>query len=186
MCAMRWPRVIKPRACHQRHLFAAGLHPHLRRCKRGARSGREGEKGFQDGRQDLQSASSMGSTSCPSSPARRTNPPRLRLRLLERRRRLHGDAHGDGSRSSLPSSAVRGLDVWREPLSLMRLPEIASISAPNPFERAGREFQVRRLVPREHSSSNTWRHHSSWSGSQKFQGFPAPAPRLRASQSIRL
>ena len=55
-CVMRWPGVIEARPCHQRHLLAAGLHPHLRRCERGARFSREGKEGIQDRRQDLQGA----------------------------------------------------------------------------------------------------------------------------------
>nr|WP_205691912.1 sulfatase-like hydrolase/transferase [Caulobacter soli] len=78
---------------HQRHRLAAGLHPHLRGRQRRARPRGEGQEGLRDRRQDLQG------------PPRWVEPaafPQGRgggiaaqgLHLLERRRRMHGPAHG--------------------------------------------------------------------------------------------
>ncbi len=52
--ALAWRHRAWP--CHQRHLLAPGLHPHLRCRERRARARREGQEGLQDRRQDLQGA----------------------------------------------------------------------------------------------------------------------------------
>ena len=41
-----------------------------------------------------------------------------------------------------------GLDVWREPLSPMRVPKFFDLRA-DPFERGEESFEIQRLVRRE-------------------------------------
>ena len=82
----------RARPGHQRDRLAAGLHPNLRRGQRRARPGREGEEGIQDRRQDLQGSSRRRQPDAvPGRQGEEVATPGFHL--LERRRRLHGDAY---------------------------------------------------------------------------------------------
>ena len=137
-CVMRWPGVIEPGDGDQRHLLPAGFHSDFRGRERRARPRRESEEGLQDRRQDLQG------------PPRRLQPAALPLRKEEKSPRqgfIYWSDDGDcmGMRIGrfkivFAEQRSKGLDVWREPLSPMRIPKFFDLRA-DPFERGEESFK---------------------------------------------
>ena len=136
-CVMRWPGVIEPGRvindiCSLQDFIptfaaAAGEPDLVAKVK----------KGYKIGEHDLQG------------PPRRLQPPALPVRqgegiaaqglpLLERRRRPDGAAR-QPVQDRLRGAAASGLDVWREPLTQMRIPKMFDLRS-DPFERGEDSF----------------------------------------------
>ena len=129
----------RARPRHQRHLLAAGLHPDLRGRERRARSRREGEEGLRDRRQERTKSISTASTCCRSSPARRRNR-RARASFTGATTATAWRCAWGEFKIVFAEQRSKGLDVWREPLSPMRIPKFFDLRA-DPFERGEESFK---------------------------------------------
>ncbi len=138
-CVMRWPGVDRARPGHQRHLFAAGLHPDLRGGGRRARSRREGEERLQGRRHDLQgSPRRLQPSALPVRQGQGIATPRLPL--LERRRRPRWRCVVNQYKIVFAEQRQTGLEVWREPLVTLRIPRMYDLRS-DPFERGDESFK---------------------------------------------
>ena len=87
---------------------------------------------------------------------------------------LHGRCAWAGSRSSSPNSAQTGLDVWREPLSPMRIPKLFDLRA-DPFERGEESFKYNDWFVEHESPASMRRRQSLGKWLESFKEFPPRA-----------
>ena len=169
-CVMRWPGVIEPGRvindiCSLQDFIptfaaAAGEPDLVEKVKKGYKIGGKTFKVHLDG------------FNLHAVPFRQGREVAARgLHLLERRRRLHGDAHGP-VQDRVRRAAQQGLDVWREPLSQMRIPKFFDLRA-DPFERGEESFKYNDWFVEHVSLSVRRARRSSHEVARELQGVPA-------------